>query len=217
MVEIKGIDKKFDEKIIFCDVNVTLNNTISLLLGDNGTGKSTLLNIMAGEVKQDSGEILVSGKSIHDISLKSKCAFMLETSDLMDELRGIDYLRLKYKFYKFKSLEMSQVQNLVDGLFETADFLNTSIGKYSTGMKKKIELISCLMLRPEILVLDEPFSGMDHQSVDFALQFLVEYQKDNRFVILIATHDKYVIESLISDKLTIHNSKVVIADQKIVK
>lgn len=209
MLEIKNISKVISRRPILNSVSLTLDDgEILAILGPNGAGKSTLCKCVAGLLKTTSGEIFVDGKEMKSgsISLKKKLGFLGHESFLYSNMTPIENLMFYGKLYKVKDLE-NRVERL---LKETGLYLfkDTPVGSFSRGMVQRLAIARVLLPEPDILLLDEPHSGLDQSSVRLLNQFIMERKKSGKSVLFIS-HDLNVVYELADRAAVLKHGKIV--------
>ena len=196
------------------DLNIE-KGTIEGLLGPNGSGKSTLMKSIMGLVKPDSGDIRVLGKSVLEqpIQTKKLIGYVSEAPRLYEFLTGAEFLDFVADAYRLDAeTKAIRINEYLDafGLRERA---NELLSGYSGGMKQKIALISALLHRPQILVLDEALTGLDPMSARIVKDLLHKLAKDG-VTILFSTHVLAIAE-VMCDQITLMHSGNIIARGKL--
>lgn len=161
------------------------------ILGKNGSGKSTLLKCIAGIIYPDKGLVKIEGKNSfeHRSTLMKKIGiFFGQKSLLFTDLRAVDYLNLLKKIYDLKEEEFQFMFEMVNRFMPCENLLNKEVRNMSYGEKVKIEILSIVLHKPTILILDEPFVGLDPSSQRNLLHFIQEYRKTFHATILLTTH-----------------------------
>lgn len=159
-VELSGISRLYGSFAALRNISMRVHPGASvLLLGENGAGKSTLLRLIAGLIAPSEGTLTVLGGSPR--SERDRLAFMSHASMLYDELTGIENLRYFASLYGVDAAKGEQALRDV-GLDPQ---ISKRVGEYSQGMRQRASLARVLMLEPDLLLLDEPFSNMDAASV----------------------------------------------------
>lgn len=132
-------------------------------IGHNGAGKTTTLKAVAGILDFEEGEILIDGLSIRQnpVEAKKNLAFLPDNPDLYEFLTGVQFLNFTGDVYGVSREDKMALIDRYSGIFEMKDHLGNLISSYSHGMKQKLALISALIHSPKLLVLDEPFVGLD--------------------------------------------------------
>lgn len=172
-------------------------------IGHNGAGKTTTLRCVAGILDFTEGEITIGGHSIktESVAAKSITAFLPDNPDLYEFLKGIDYLGFIADIYGIpKDERRARVAKYADA-FELTGALGSAIGGYSHGMKQKLALISALMRNPKLLILDEPFVGLDPEAA-YTVKGFLRQLCDEGGAVLFSTHVLEVAEKL-CDKIAI--------------
>ena len=166
-------------------------------IGHNGAGKTTTLRAVAGVMDFSQGSIRVGGHDVHTdpVAAKSITAFLPDNPDLYEFMSGIDYLNLLADLYGISSRERTERIRLYGDSFAMTAELGSAIAGYSHGMKQKLALISALMRRPRLLVLDEPFVGLDPAAAHLLKGYLAQLCREGGAVFF-STHVLEVAEKL---------------------
>lgn len=191
MIEVVGVKKKFRRKKVL--ENITFNvkkGEITALLGLNGVGKSTLLKIIMGLVKQDEGEVLFNGKKLNYKTYEN-IAFVPDVLNTYGDMKikdAFEYMSMMYEKWDMdKAYEMLKDFKLTDDL---------KINKLSKGNIARVKLILGFARHPEYLLLDEPFSGIDIFTREKFIESLIGYM-DNDIGILLTTHELKEVENIV--------------------
>ena len=210
MIEIKNVTKKYGNKVALKDISFDVNGgEIFAFIGHNGAGKTTLIKAIVGVHEFDAGEILINGKSIKDdpISCKKEMAYVPDNPELYEQMKAIDYINFICDMYE-TPLEVREANiKKYSKIFEMEDKLNDPIDSYSHGMKQKAVLISALAHDPKILIMDEPFVGLDPKAVFDIKEVLNEMVKEGK-IVFYSTHILDVAEKLCSRVAIIKNGKL---------
>ena len=190
VVELEHISKTFDQKKVLDDFSyILLRNDRVGILGPNGTGKTTLINILSGKMKQDSGKVEV-GETVR-IGL-----FSQETNHMDDNVRVIEYIREGSEYLTTADgLKITASQMLERFLFPP-DMQWSLIGKLSGGEKRRLYLLRVLMEGPNVLLLDEPTNDLDIET----LTILEDYLEDFQGAVIAVSHDRYFLDKVV-DKI----------------
>ena len=166
-------------------------------IGHNGAGKTTTLRAVAGVMDFSQGSIRVGGHDVRTdpVAAKSITAFLPDNPDLYEFMSGLDYLNLLADLYGISSRERTERIRLYGDSFAMTAELGSAIAGYSHGMKQKLALISALMRRPRLLVLDEPFVGLDPAAAHLLKGFLAQLCREGGAVFF-STHVLEVAEKL---------------------
>ena len=204
MLKINHFTKTYGEKKAVDDLSLHIQaGEIYGFIGHNGAGKTTTLKSVAGIMQFDSGEILVDGVSMKadPIACKKKIAYIPDNPDLYDFMTGIQYLNFVGNVFGVPAQERSRrIQELGEAFELTAD-LTQSIGSYSHGMKQKLAIISAWLHQPELILMDEPFVGLDPKAAH-TLKGMMRQVCDRGGAIFFSTHVLEVAEKL-CDKVAI--------------
>ncbi len=212
MIRINQISKSYSMREVLNSISITIHsNSNYCLLGKNGAGKTTLINIMSDLLKPDSGEILFDDNkySTHEIEIKRNTGLLSEANYLMEELSGYEYLTFVGKLYQIpKEVLHKRIESLINYFFDDSNEIKRSISAYSTGMKKKLKFCSAVMHKPNILLLDEPFAGLDPVAANLMVDFLNKYRNENRIMFL-SSHDLNYIEKVATHIGVLEGGKIV--------
>ena len=198
MIEIKNVTKKYGDKIALNDVSFDVNDgCIFAFIGHNGAGKTTLIKAITGIHEIDSGDILINGKSIKDnpIECKREMAFVPDNPELYENMKAIDFINFICDMYEVDLETREKNIKKYAKMFEIETNLNDPINSFSHGMKQKVALISALAHEPKILIMDEPFVGLDPKAVFDMKEIMNEMIKEGK-TIFFSTHILDVAEKL---------------------
>lgn len=211
MIELKNVTKKYGDKVAVDNVSFKVNDgDIFAFIGHNGAGKTTLIKSIVGIHDFDEGEILIDGMSIKDnpVECKKIMAYVPDNPETYEHMKAIDYIIFICDMYDIDTETRKQNINKYAKLFDMQDKLNDTIDSYSHGMKQKIVLISALAHNPKILIMDEPFVGLDPKAVFDIKKILNEMVKEKK-IVFYSTHILDVAEKLCSRVAIIKNGKLV--------
>ena len=212
MLTITNLRKSFREKSVLKDASFTVNaGEIVCLLGNNGAGKTTIINCILKMIHQDSGEIRLDGKDIQNIKngeYFNKVSALLESSsNVYDYLTGWQNIEYFAGLSKIDS-KTPDIAKYIDD-FELREAIHKPVGEYSRGMQQKLALIISLMLSPKLLLLDEPTLGLDIKSKNSVIDNLNHLVKEKGMAVILTTHQMEVVQKL--------NSRVLILKDGIVR
>ena len=204
MLKIDHFTKTYGEKKAVDDLTLHIRQgEIYGFIGHNGAGKTTTLKSVAGIMQFDSGEILIDGTSIQKdpIGCKKKMAYIPDNPDLYEFMTGMQYLNFVGDIFAIPADRRKQrIQELAD-TFELTGDLNQPISAYSHGMKQKLAIIAAWLHDPRLIVMDEPFVGLDPKAAH-TLKGMMRQVCDNGGAIFFSTHVLEVAEKL-CDKVAI--------------
>ncbi|MBO4837402.1 MAG: ABC transporter ATP-binding protein [Clostridia bacterium] len=204
MLKIEHLTKTYGEKKAVDDLSLhILPGEIFGFIGHNGAGKSTTLKSVAGILKYDSGTITINGTSIQDdpIKCKQELAYIPDNPDLYDFMSGIKYLNFIADIFAIPAAERQEKIRRYADLFELTGDLAQPISAYSHGMKQKLAVISAWIHSPRLIVMDEPFVGLDPKASHLLKEMMREHC-DAGGAIFFSTHVLEVAEKL-CDKVAI--------------
>ena len=211
MIEIKNVTKKYGDNVAVDNVSFKVNDgEIFAFIGHNGAGKTTLIKCITGIQEFDSGDIKINGKSIktNPVECKKEMAFVPDNPELYEQMKAIDYINFICDMYEVPdNLRRERIEKYAK-LFEIDDKLNDILESYSHGMKQKIALICALVHDPKVLVMDEPFVGLDPKAVFDVKEIMKELTKEGS-TIFFSTHILEVAEKLCSRVGIIKKGKLV--------
>ena len=169
MIEIKEFSKIYNnEKKAVDNISLKVNDgEIFAFIGHNGAGKTTTIKSIAGILDFEEGDILINGKSIkkEPIACKMQMAYVPDNPDLYENMKAIDFINFICDMYEVPQNERKErIEKYVE-LFELQNNINDEISSFSHGMKQKVALIAALAHNPKILIMDEPFVGLDPKAV----------------------------------------------------
>jgi ABC-2 type transport system ATP-binding protein len=204
MLRIEGLTKTYGNKKAVDDLTLHIQKgEIYGFIGHNGAGKTTTLKSCAGILRFDKGEIIIDGHSVKDdpIGCKKRIAYIPDNPDLYEFLSGIQYLNFIADVYGVSKTEREEKIHQYAALFELTDDLAQPVNAYSHGMKQKLVLIAALIHAPRLMIMDEPFVGLD-PIASHALKSIMREICDNGGAIFFSTHVLEVAEKL-CDKIAI--------------
>lgn len=211
MLQIKNLTKSYGDKKAVSDLSLHIRpGEIYGFIGHNGAGKTTTLKAAVGILDFDSGEILIDGRSIKDdpIECKRRIAYIPDNPDLYEYMTGIKYLNFIADIYGIGAEERrADIAKYADAFELTAD-LGQPIAAYSHGMKQKLAIIAAWMHHPKLIIMDEPFVGLDPKAAH-RLKGMMREICDDGGAIFFSTHVLEVAEKL-CDKVAIIKGGVLI-------
>lgn len=212
MLEIKNLTKKYGEKVAVDNLTLTVQTgQICAFIGHNGAGKTTTLKAIAGILNFEQGEIVIDGINVKQNPIEAKriLAYLPDNPDLYDYLTGIEYLNFIANIFKMSEQERKEkIENYAKriGIF---DALQSQISTYSHGMKQKLALVSALIHSPRLLLLDEPFVGLDPIS-SHEMKLIMQEMAKNGATIFYSTHVLDVAEKICDQVAIIKQGKLVV-------
>ncbi len=212
MLSIKNVSKTYKKSAVRAidDVSIDVEDgDIYGFVGPNGAGKSTTIKCVVGIHSYDTGEIYLDGKTLKDdpIAYKKKIAYVPDNPDLYDHLTGIAYLDFIANIFGLGE-EKNELIHKYAELFGIENALANPIKTYSHGMKQKLELISAFIHKPRLLVLDEPFVGLDPKATHDLKELMKELCAEGT-MIFFSSHVLEVVEKFCNKIAIIKNGKIV--------
>ena len=212
MLEIKHYSKSYGKgKKAADDVCITVDGgDIYGFIGHNGAGKSTTIRAVVGVLDFTEGEIYIDGHSVKNepMACKKVTAYIPDNPDLYENLTGIQYLNFVADVFGIGTAERNERIKKYGDLFEISDSLGDLISSYSHGMKQKVAIISALIHQPKLLVLDEPFVGLDPKA-SFVLKEIMHEMCKNGSAVFFSTHVLDVAEKLCNKIAIIKHGRII--------
>lgn len=204
MLKIEHLTKTYGSRKAVDDLSLHIRpGEIYGFIGHNGAGKTTTLKSCCGILRFDAGEIFIDGTSLKadPLGCKAKLAYIPDNPDLYEFMTGIQFLNFTADIFGVGAEERRERIRRYGDMFEMTDSLAQSIGEYSHGMKQKLAIISALLHQPKLIIMDEPFVGLDPKASHLLKQTMRE-MCDNGAAIFFSTHVLEVAEKL-CDKIAI--------------
>ena len=212
MIEIKNVSKTYNgKKKVLKDVNFKIESReIFAFIGHNGAGKTTMIKSIVGILDFEEGDILIDNKSIKEepIECKKIMAYVPDNPDLYENMKAIDFINFICDMYEISEEKRKENTLKYAKMFEIEDKLNDDISSFSHGMKQKVALISALAHDPKVLIMDEPFVGLDPKAVYDMKEIMREMVKNGK-TIFFSTHILDVAEKLCDRVAIIKNGSIV--------
>lgn len=211
MLVIKNLTKKYGEKKAVDNLSLHIaKGEIYGFIGHNGAGKTTTIKACTGLIDFDEGEIFIDGVSIKNdsIACKKKLAYIPDNPDLYDFMTGNGYLNFVADIFGVSLDERKEKIKKYAEAFEIANDLNKPISAYSHGMKQKLAIISAWIHSPKLIIMDEPFVGLDPKASHLLKQMMREVC-DGGGAIFFSTHVLEVAEKLCDKVAIIKSGKII--------
>ena len=204
VIEIQNLNKSFGQVKAVQDLSFKVKEgELFAFLGVNGAGKSTTISIMCGTLEKDSGSVLVCGENIDKDStlVKSKLGVVFQSSVLDSPLSVYDNLKSRASLYGIVNYEFEKKLDELTELLDFRDILKRPLSKLSGGQKRKIDIARALLHNPQILVLDEPTTGLDPQTRATMWSVINKLRKEKNMTVFLTTH--YMEEAADADYVVI--------------
>ena len=199
MIEIKNVSKTYNgKKKVLKNISFKIEGgEIFAFIGHNGAGKTTMIKCIMGILVFEEGDILVDNKSIKEEPLECKriMAYVADNPDLYENMKAIDFINFICDMYEVSEDIRRENTLKYAKMFEIEDKLNDDISSFSHGMKQKIALIAALAHNPKVLIMDEPFVGLDPKAVYDMKEIMRDMAKEGK-TIFFSTHILDVAEKL---------------------
>ena len=212
MIAIKNASKTYNgEKKALNNVSFDIKDgEIFAFIGHNGAGKTTMIKSLVGILDFEEGDILINNKSIKTdpIGCKLEMAYVPDNPDLYENMTAIDFINFVCDMYDTPIDIRKENINKYTKMFEMEDKLMDDISSFSHGMKQKVALIAALSHNPKVLIMDEPFVGLDPKAVFDMKELMKEMTKEGK-TIFFSTHILDVAEKLCDRVAIIKNGNIV--------
>ena len=214
MLELKDISKRYSGIPVVDHVSFTARQgEITGYLGANGSGKSTTMKMATGLIHSDFGEVFFNGRRIQDnlMAYRHRMGYVPEEPHLYGHLSGMEFLLMVSQLRNMDGKRSKEIIHGLLRLFGLHGDRDVSISSYSKGMRQKILLTAALMHNPDLVLLDEPFSGLDVGSAMILRSLIQELAKRGK-VVLFSSHELETVERVCSHIIILHKGKVVADD-----
>jgi ABC-2 type transport system ATP-binding protein len=214
MLELRDLTKKYHVTPVVNRVSFSARPSEILgYLGPNGAGKTTTINMLSGLLKPSDGKILYNGKDIKkDIyTYKEKLGYVPEDSEIYPHLSAYDYLLMVGRLRHIQERALKEKIAEFMRLFHLCDDMDSAISSYSKGMVQKVLISSALLHNPEVLLLDEPLSGLD-VTTGLVIKDLLQKLAHEGKIIIYSSHILEVVEKICSRVIIIHKGNIVADD-----
>lgn len=211
MLRIENLTKIYGERKVVDNLSLhILPGEIYGFIGHNGAGKTTTIKSCCGILQFDAGNVFIDGISIKEnaIECKKKIAYIPDNPDLYEFMTGLQYLNFVADIFQVSSSERKERITKYSTLFEIADDLSNLISQYSHGMKQKLAIISALIHEPKLIIMDEPFVGLDPKA-SHLLKEIMREMCNRGSAIFFSTHVLEVAEKLCDKVAIIKSGKLI--------
>ena len=211
MLEINGLSKSYGSHKAVDNLSMRIaNGEIHGFIGHNGAGKTTTLRSIAGIMQFEEGTIMIDGHSIKEepLACKKIMAYIPDNPDLYEFMTGIQYLNFIADIFDVDVSVRDQRIHRYTDLFEITSVLDDTISSYSHGMKQKLAIVSAWIHEPKLILMDEPFVGLDPKASHILKQMMREFC-DQGNAILFSTHVLEVAEKLCDRVAIIKDGKLI--------
>lgn len=213
MLLIKNLTKKYGDKVAVDDLSLHIEKgQIYAFIGHNGAGKTTTIKACVGILDFNEGEIFIDGISLKDAPLecKRKIAYIPDNPDLYEFMTGIKYLNFIADVYGVSKKDREELITKYADMLGITDSLATPVSAYSHGMKQKLAVISALIHSPDLIIMDEPFVGLDPKATHILKELMHRFCREGG-AIFFSTHVLDVAEKLCDRVAIIKGGKCIVS------
>jgi ABC-2 type transport system ATP-binding protein len=208
VVAAEQLSKWYGQVIGLNDVTVTVPPGITGLLGPNGAGKSTFMKLITGQLSPSKGEVKVLGEPIwRNPGLYFRIGFCPEQDAFYERMTGLEWVTALVRLNGLTDAESRQAAERALTAVELMDAANKKIGAYSKGMRQRVKLAQALVHDPELLILDEPLTGMDPLGRRKTMKMIREWAKQGKSI-LVSSHILHEVELMTPNILLINNGRI---------
>jgi ABC-2 type transport system ATP-binding protein len=208
IVTAEHLSKWYGQVIGLNDVNVSVPKGITGLLGPNGAGKSTFMKLITGQLKPSKGSVRVLGEEIWgNPGLYFRIGFCPEQDAFYERMTGLQWVTALVRLNGFGEKEADEAAKIALDRVDLLSAADKKIGAYSKGMRQRVKLAQALVHDPELLILDEPLSGMDPIMRRKTIRLIKDWARAGKSI-LVSSHILHEIESMTSNILLIHNGRI---------
>ncbi len=214
MIEIRNLVKRYRNTAAVDGVSFTIEpGEVTGYLGPNGSGKSTTVKIMTGLIEPTSGQVLLDGRDVRDdmVSFKHRLGYVPEEAILYTYLTGLEYLELMGGLRGMPPALVERRANDLLELFSLRQYRHAPLSAYSKGMKQRVLISAALLHGPDILILDEPLTGIDVTSAQLFRHLLDELARSGKTILYIS-HVLEVVEKVCEKVVIIYKGRIMAAD-----
>ncbi|GMV21294.1 MAG: ABC transporter ATP-binding protein [Vicinamibacterales bacterium] len=208
IVAADHLSKWYGQVIGLNDVSVSVPAGITGLLGPNGAGKSTFMKLITGQLKPSKGQVTVLGEPIwRNPALYFRMGFCPEQDAFYERMTGLEWVRALVRLNGYSDAEAGQAAERALTTVDLMDVANKKIGAYSKGMRQRVKLAQAIVHDPEVLILDEPLTGMDPLGRRKTMKMIREWARQGKSV-LVSSHILHEVELMTPNILLINNGRI---------
>jgi ABC-2 type transport system ATP-binding protein len=208
LVQAMQISKWYGQVIGLNDVTVSVPPGITGLLGPNGAGKSTFMKLMTGQLKPSKGSLTVFGEPIwNNASLYFRIGFCPEQDAFYERMTGLEWVTALVRLNGYDEAAATAAARTALGHVDLLDAADKKIGAYSKGMRQRVKLAQAIVHDPELLILDEPLSGMDPIARRKTIRLIKDWARGGKSII-VSSHILHEIEAMTSNILLVNNGRI---------
>jgi ABC-2 type transport system ATP-binding protein len=208
VIEATNLSRWYGNVLGISEISLDIQPGITALLGPNGAGKSTFMKIITGQLKANLGQVRIYGQKVWDNRHIFRClGFCPEVDAFYEELNGLEFLSRLLSLYGFNQGECLKLAEQALEQVELQDVKLRPIRSYSRGMRQRLKVAQALAHDPEILILDEPLSGLDPLSKRRLIKLIKDFRMRGK-TILVSSHILPEVEAMTSEIILIHHGKI---------
>jgi len=208
VIAAEHVSKWYGQVIGLNDVSVAIPPGITGLLGPNGAGKSTFMKLVTGQLKPSKGSLTVLGGTIWDNpAAYTRIGFCPEQDAFYEQMTGLEWVSALVRLNGLSAADAEAAAKRAIAAVELTEASGKKIGAYSKGMRQRIKLAQALVHDPELLILDEPLTGMDPLMRRKTIRIIREWAREGRSV-LVSSHILHEVEAMTSNVLLINNGRI---------
>ena len=204
MIRTEGLTKRFGEKVAVANLNLDIaEGEFFCFLGPNGAGKTTTIKMLTGLIRPTSGVAILGGYDIEKepVATKKLLGYIPDHPFLYEKLTGREFMRFVAGLFQMKGNHLDERSDELLELFEILDVADQLIENYSHGMRQKLSFASCFLHEPKIVIIDEPWVGLDPKNIRFVKDYLKERTREG-LTVLMSTHTLGIAEE-VADRIGI--------------
>ncbi len=204
MIRTKGLTKRFGDKVAVADLNMHIaEGEFFCFLGPNGAGKTTTIKMLTGLIRPTSGVAILGGYDIEKepVATKKLLGYIPDHPFLYEKLTGREFMRFVAGLFQMKGNHLDERADELLELFEIREVADQLVENYSHGMRQKLSFASCFLHEPKIVIIDEPWVGLDPKNIRFVKDYLKERTREG-LTVLMSTHTLSIAEE-VADRIGI--------------
>lgn len=208
VIEAWNLSRWYGNVLGISEVSLEIQPGITALLGPNGAGKSTFMKIVTGQLKPNIGEARIFGEKVwNNRRIFRRLGFCPEVDAFYEELSGFEFLSGLLSLYGFSAAECRKRAEQALELVELSDVRHRQVRSYSRGMRQRVKIAQAIAHDPEVLILDEPLSGLDPLSKRRIIKLIKEFKAAGK-TIVVSSHVLPEVEAMTSEIVLIHQGKI---------
>ncbi|MCX8065916.1 MAG: ABC transporter ATP-binding protein [Candidatus Hydrogenedentes bacterium] len=211
MIRTEGLTKIFGEKVAVKNLTMEIpRGTFFCFLGPNGAGKTTTIKMLTGLMRPTKGRAFIGGIDIQEnpVEAKKLIGFVPDHPFLYDKLTGREFLKFVAGLYRISEPEYKERMEELIHLFELTQVIDELIEDYSHGMRQKLSFTACFLHKPEVVIVDEPWVGLDPKNIRFVKNYLKEKTRSEELTVFMSTHTLGIAEEIADIIGIIHNGSL---------